>query len=318
MAKRPTGDHDLNRNENDLNRHDTDDNDTDTARNTLDDNRDIDNVNNDDKGYNDNTNVNDPNNNDRNRHNFAEDDRSRRLVAASTFTGMDFADVAKLASVDDDKNPLDRIGKVIKTYENNKSTIDFILGFILKLFRKGNVAVKRDEDGSIAVKPIDPKGPDAPVKLPPDAPTAFYTELKAKAFFCENKAEGRLYKKPEFDEILNPNGSLAQMLGDRMHLDITPFRDKNEVRQHEKHPLDDNGDPALRYRWWINGEQQHDTDNDHFNLGSVRDDAGCTPTLKLLEQFGPGRHEVTFQAYIPGEWNNGLDVESNIVTWYCD
>jgi hypothetical protein len=195
---------------------------------------------------------------------------------------------------------------------NQGAIITFLLGQLLGLLKKD-----RKDEAVVAPTPA----PDPVIVAPPAAVAGQkYYSLRAKVFFFEKAGRSGLYSKAEYDAALAGVDG-AQMLNDFAHLDVSPF-DANgqEIRTGDpRHPAEDeNGYPRLRYRWWINGQQQHDTGNDHFHLSSVKDDKGCTPVLKLVEPWGTGKGKAEFEAYLPAEHNGGVEVTSNRISWYVD
>jgi hypothetical protein len=58
--------------------------------------------------------------------------------------------------------------------------------------------------------------------------------------------------------------------------------------------------------------------DDPFHLGSYEDNGGCTPSFKLEEAVGPGRHKVECFPFVRAEYNGGVYVEGKPVVWYID
>lgn len=201
---------------------------------------------------------------------------------------------------------------------------------IFKLFL---LFVQQKKSVEEVVKTIDkeqnPTPP--PQNPPPPVPSRDqrYFSLVAKCFYLEGDREdgsrGPIYDKGHFDRVLSPNASDAQMVGERMHLDCTPFDENNQEigPDDPRHPgkkgtKKDNQD-AMEFIWTYAGKVNTDSQDepDRFALESSWDDYGMTPVL-LLEEGSPGRWPVTFQFRIKPEFNGGVEVKSNIVTWYAD
>lgn len=238
---------------------------------------------------------------------------------------LDFADVLKV---------LGTIKDILKFWEDNKELLEPVIKPILRPILPRPPA-----------PPVEPVPPDMhgepsepPPWQPPEHPVSskqIYYKLTTKLFFLEKsreevdkeRAEGnpepdRVVRKDVFFRVTSPQGPDAQMLDQRMHFDITPFEKdlRTEYRKGDpRHPVDDDGFPALRYRWWVDGKLNTDStdEEDRFELQSVKDDAGCTPVLQL-GTIEPGRHRAEFEAYIPATYNGGVEVVSNRVTWYID
>lgn len=127
---------------------------------------------------------------------------------------------------------------------------------------------------------------------------------------------------PNKQEIIN--GTSTQSVGQKVHLDTTPSLSgkdypggSEEVRSWVK---EDGTSPIIEWRWYVDGKEASNSAQmpDPFHLGSYEDDGGCTPTLKLTEQVGPGRHEVRAQPFVHGQYNGGVGVVGPAVIWYCD
>jgi hypothetical protein len=179
----------------------------------------------------------------------------------------------------------------------------------------------------------EPAAAPAPASTPTPQPAASlvkgYPMLKVGILMFSRKGKPIHKGSPEYEGIIAGEGG-AQLVDDKCHLNISPFdsQGKEIMRDDPRHvDPDANGYPMIRYRWWINGVQQHDTNHDHFRLSSIFSkndpqhvyDNGCTPTLKLTQAWGPGKGKAEFQAYIDEDYNGSWGhQESNIVSWYCD
>lgn len=145
-------------------------------------------------------------------------------------------------------------------------------------------------------------------------------------------------------DILDPDQSVAsnsaevkagtgtQAVKQKARFDVTPVKASNgqeatgndpELAGPAWHKQDDSNNgksPIIEYRWFVDGKEASNSAevNDPFHLGSYEDNAGCTPTLKLEEQVGSGRHQVEMYAFIRPEYNGGVAVQSNTITWYVD
>jgi len=120
------------------------------------------------------------------------------------------------------------------------------------------------------------------------------------------------------------DGTGTQFVNQKVHLDCTPVLKGKEYPGNSPEGFnfrkEDGTSPVLEYRWFVDGKEASNSAemNDPFRLGSYEDDGGCTPTLKLAEAVGAGRHKVDCYAFIAPQYNGGKEVKSNTVTWYCD
>ena len=138
-------------------------------------------------------------------------------------------------------------------------------------------------------------------------------------------------------ETYGPEG--IQQVGHRRHLNVTPTPDS-------KNPADPNlvregqgKSPKVTWRWgrYVDGKRVFNSkggdgqlyaeqnESDHWSLESYErknesdtSGAGLTPVLLLDEAFSPGTTKCFAFACIEAAQNEGLDVESNEVTWQAD
>lgn len=140
-------------------------------------------------------------------------------------------------------------------------------------------------------------------------------------------------------DVLEPNQSVAKNSADikkgtgtqsvkqKARFDVTPVIPPG-VETGKDDPVvngptfkkEDGTSPIIEYKWTVNGKEASNSAevSDPFHLGSYEDNGGCTPTLKLEEPFGSGRNKVEMFAFIRPQYNDGVGVESNTVTWYID
>lgn len=222
---------------------------------------------------------------------------------------MDFAQIAKLL-----EGSGGTLVNIFKFYDKNKDFIDMIIKLIMQL-----------GDRPPAQPPEEiPSDPPKENPNPPAVTGQVYYGLHARCFFLEDdrngSSGGRVLDRNTFNRVLSESGPDAQMAGQRMHIDITPLdRDGQEIGPDDpRHPRVP-GDVALRYLWTYDGKINTDSrdEKDRFHLESVKDDFGCTPVL-LLEETSSGRKKVTFKARILPEFNGGVSVVSNEISWYAD
>lgn len=127
------------------------------------------------------------------------------------------------------------------------------------------------------------------------------------------------------------NGTGTQSVKQKARFDVTPVKmngqeatgndpDLADTAWHKQDDSNNGKSPIIEYRWFVDGKEASNSAqvNDPFHLGSYEDNAGCTPTLKLEEQVGDGRHKVDMYAFIRPEYNGGVAVQSNTITWYVD
>lgn len=117
------------------------------------------------------------------------------------------------------------------------------------------------------------------------------------------------------------SGNATQAVGDKVHLNCTPSL--GGVKYPGGDPtingLTKNGSnsPCIEYRHFEDGVEVSG-DTDHQEFGSYEGDGGCTPTPKLKEQVGGGRHFREEEPFIDGQWNGGVTVVGPRVGWYTD
>lgn len=119
-------------------------------------------------------------------------------------------------------------------------------------------------------------------------------------------------------------GTSTQAVGDKIHLDTTPSLDgtdypgnSSEVQSWTK---EDGSSPIIEWRWLVDGKEASNSAEmeDPFHFGSYEDNGGCTPSLKLLRQVGPGRFRVEAFPFVRAEYNGGVAVQGKPATWYID
>lgn len=234
---------------------------------------------------------------------------------------FDFANISKLFKHVDAKT----LGKVLKFYKDNEEIVDFLVATTLKTLS----GIGKEEPKPV-IPDEHPVNPGTPAVPNPDPdPNQVYFTLKAEAFFVEDDRQGgprgRILTRPEFEQILSSNGPGALMVGQRMHINITPYdRAGREIRPDDpRHP----GIPGTReenqytmdYEWRVNGKVATNSKeiSDPFELESSWDDFGMTPTL-LNSEAGVGRQKVEFVAWIKPEYNGGAKVLTNVLVFYKD
>lgn len=124
------------------------------------------------------------------------------------------------------------------------------------------------------------------------------------------------------DAIKSGQGTLA--LGQKIHFDCTPIGPDGkdypgESKEVQSWTKEDGHSPLIEYKWFAGGQELSNSDKDPFHLGSYEgDNGGCTPTLKLNEQLGPGRNAVSMFPFIQGRYNGGIGIEGQAVVFYVD
>lgn len=118
------------------------------------------------------------------------------------------------------------------------------------------------------------------------------------------------------------DGTATLAVGQKVHFNCTPSLNgveypgqSEEVRSWKK---EDGTSPIVEYRWFVGDRELSNSGNDPFHLGSYEDDGGCTPTLKLTEQIGPGSNVVRMYAFVDGKYNDGVYVQSKEITFRAD
>lgn len=185
---------------------------------------------------------------------------------------------------------------------------------ILRLYTKYRSIIEQlleNNTPGIINPPNRPPESNPPIELPPAAGQVYF-KLVSKVFFNER------------DNVVV---DLPQMRNDRVHIDISPFDNNDrEIRTGDPRHVKVPNDVPVRYRWWRDGKLNTHAEysgmpaqeDDHFHLESVRDaDNGFTPVLRLVNTE-PGGHKVEFEAFIPAEFNGGVEVVSNRIDWICD
>lgn len=126
-------------------------------------------------------------------------------------------------------------------------------------------------------------------------------------------------------------GESTQSVKQKARFDVSPVladgsvagKDDPVVNGPSFHKQDDGNNgksPIIEYVWTVDGKIATSSQEmeDPFHLGSYEDNGGCTPTLKLVNQVGEGRHLVVLYAYTRPEYNGGVRIESNRISWYID
>jgi hypothetical protein len=231
-----------------------------------------------------------------------------------------------------------------KLYEQHKGIIELVLGQLgstgaqirallpLLIALLGSMSKPKPEPQP-APAPAPTPAPPVPTPGPAPAPPPVgvvqgYASLRL-VLRMFSKDNGKIVSRDEYEKKVTGNDG-AQMVKEKAHMDISPFDQAGrEIRTGDPRHVepDSNGYPQMRYRWWIDGVQQQDTGDDHFNLGSIFDrddpehhyDAGCTPTLKLERAWGSGKGRAEFEAFMPAQFNGPYgEVTSNRVSWFVD
>lgn len=123
------------------------------------------------------------------------------------------------------------------------------------------------------------------------------------------------------------DGSSTMVVGNKARFDTTPvapdgteYPGNDPTVNGETFKKEDGTSPIIEWRWLVDGKEASNSAQmpDPFEMGSYEDNGGCTPTLKLLEQVGPGRHEVKMFPYVRPEYNGGVSVEGKPVVFYVD
>lgn len=174
--------------------------------------------------------------------------------------------------------------------------------------------------------------PPIPTPIPPPTPTPVPIPTPPPVIPPAPVATGQVYyrleARPYFQERNNQVVSeTVLMVNDRLHIDISPFDSNDkEIRTGDPRHVKVPNDVPVRYRWWRDGKLNTQgeysgmraDEHDHFNLESVRDrDNGFTPVLRLVEAE-PGQHQLEFEAFIPAEYNGGVEITSNKFTYQVD
>lgn len=176
--------------------------------------------------------------------------------------------------------------------------------------------------GSAPTDPVPPKPIPVPIPNEPQEPNP-----KEPPRVPDKSPYKRLALRIFFNERNGQTVPLPQMVKDRLHFDISPFDENDEeIRTGDPRHIIVPGDVPLRYRWWRDGKLNTHAEysglpaeeDDHWQLESVRDrDNGFTPVLELLVAESGG-HKCQMEAFVPAEFNGGLEVVSNRVEWTCD
>lgn len=248
---------------------------------------------------------------------------------------MDFKDILKVVGPDNLAAFGGKALKLFKWYEENKEAVNPVLAFIFGAIknRQSNPAAPSNVTVTLPPAPVVP----APVVVEPPVPGEKFpriiSRLTVRPFFVEMDRDapdadrpglaGKILPVSFFQQVLSGEG-YAQMKGERMHVDCTPF-DMNGnpfpggsqiVRRLIR---EDGHSPCLDYRWWVDGKLAWNSQEmeDPFHLESYEDaDVGFTPVFKL-ETPAPGRRLVTLQAFLPAEYNGGFEV-SDKTSWAID
>lgn len=218
---------------------------------------------------------------------------------------------------------LKTLGKIYKGYNDNKELVDGVLAMVLGIFAKKNEAKPSIPDDSVPGVP-----PTMPTAPKPDAPEGqVYFKLVTKLLFVEEDrhggSRGETASTTRYNQILSENGPDALMVGERAHINITPFdaAGKEIGPDDPRHPgvegTKEQNQYTMDYEWTVDGKVATSSQEmpDPFALESSWDDYGMTPVL-LNETEGPGRQKVTFKAWIKPEYNGGVRTESNVLVFY--
>ena len=237
---------------------------------------------------------------------------------------LDFKDVVALVKADDPelKSFRGNVTDVILWFLKNKDVVGQILGGIISWLKNKQNGVG---PSTPPITPLPQLPPVAPA-VPPSEDSQLVSRLRLGFLWLEDErfggSGGEVIKKPVFDQVVGA-GPAAQMLEQRMHLNCTPIdMDGNEYPGGSpiiRGLLRKDGEPAIYYRWWVDGKEASDSEeiDDPFELQSYSDDGGCTPALHLIE-LTEGVRTAQTVAYLPAEFNGGVALVSNPVTWRID
>lgn len=120
-------------------------------------------------------------------------------------------------------------------------------------------------------------------------------------------------------------GGGALAVGENLRFDVTPVApDGHEYPGNDptvngpKFRKEDGTSPIIEYRWGSGEQEFSNSGDDPFHLNSYEDNGGCTPNLKLTRQIGPGANAVWIYAYVRPEYNGGVSVQSEKLTFNAD
>lgn len=175
-------------------------------------------------------------------------------------------------------------------------------------------------------KPVEPEEPKP--EEPKEAPVGQVCEA-LKNLHMVDVIEPNQAKAKNSAEI--KNGTSTQSVKQKARFDVVPVlpggqettggdATVNGPTFHKQDDANNGKSPIIEYKWTVDGKEASNSAEmeDPFELGSYEDNGGCTPTLTLVTPVGSGRHEVKMFAFIRPEYNGGVGVQSNTITWYCD
>lgn len=120
----------------------------------------------------------------------------------------------------------------------------------------------------------------------------------------------------------------ALAVGENLRFDVTPALNGKEYPGNDptvngptfhKQDDDNNGkSPIIEYRWGVGDRELSNSDSDPFHLNSYEDNGGCTPNLKLVEPIGNGVNEVWIEPFVRAEYNGGVQVTGDRLTFNAD
>lgn len=121
----------------------------------------------------------------------------------------------------------------------------------------------------------------------------------------------------------------AQAVGEILRLDTSPVQSNGQpypgndptVNGPTFHKQDDSNNgksPIIEWSWGSGDREFSNSGNDPFHLGSYEDNGGCTPTLKLTEPIGQGVNACWAYPYVRPEYNGGVSIKGDRVTWNAD
>jgi hypothetical protein len=123
------------------------------------------------------------------------------------------------------------------------------------------------------------------------------------------------------------DGSSTMAVGNKARFDTTPvsptgkeYPGNDPTVNGPEFKKEDGTSPIIEWRWLVDGKEASNSAqmDDPFELGSYEDNGGCTPTLKLLQAVGSGRHEVQMFPFVRPEYNGGVAVEGTPVVFFVD
>ena len=240
--------------------------------------------------------------------------------------GLDFQDIASMVRASDPKlsNFRGSIKDVFLWYLQNRDAVDPLIGGVFSWLKGRQSGVGPTAPPIVPLPPIPPTPPVVPSteKYP-----HIISSLSLGFLFLEDDRQGgsggEIIRKDVFDQVVGV-GPAAQMQNQRMHINCTPI-DLAGVPYPKASSIirgslrEDGKQPCLDYQWWVNGVLAWNSTemDDPFNWESYEDDGGCTPTMRL-DGIESGARIAQLVANWPAQYNGGVRVVSNPVTWRID